>query len=100
MIAPSNAGAAPARPDRPGLVNVSRLRSRAAAPRASRRVAPPHHPENAMTDIDPHELVSRYVAVWNQADAELRRKAIHDLWPRTAATSSSHRRRCGRPPQG
>src|SRR5262245_59788311 len=70
----------PARPDRPGLVNVSRLRSRAAAPRASRRPAPPHHPENAMTDIDPHELVSRYVAVWNQADAELRRKAIHDLW--------------------
>src|SRR5215472_537393 len=42
--------------------------------------ATPHHPENAMTDIDPHELVSRYVAVWNQADAELRRKAIHDLW--------------------
>src|SRR5215472_1805308 len=60
-----------ARPDRPGLVNVSRLRSRAAAPRASRRAAPPHHPENAMTDIDPHELVGRYVAVWNQAAAGL-----------------------------
>ena len=33
-----------------------------------------------MTNIDPYELVSRYVAVWNQPDAELRRKAIHDLW--------------------
>ena len=30
--------------------------------------------------IDPHDLVRRYVAVWNQPDAELRRKAIHDLW--------------------
>ncbi len=33
-----------------------------------------------MTDINPRELVGRYVAVWNEPDAELRRKAIHDLW--------------------
>ncbi len=33
-----------------------------------------------MTNIDPRELVSRYVAVWNEPDLEQRRKAIHDLW--------------------
>ncbi len=33
-----------------------------------------------MIDINPRELVGRYVAVWNEPDAELRRKAIHDLW--------------------
>ena len=33
-----------------------------------------------MTTIDALELVRRYVAVWNEPDAELRRKAIHDLW--------------------
>ncbi len=33
-----------------------------------------------MTDINPRDLVGRYVAVWNEPDAELRRKAIHDLW--------------------
>jgi len=36
--------------------------------------------ETPMTDINPRELVGRYVAVWNEPDAELRRKAIHDLW--------------------
>jgi len=38
-----------------------------------------------MTNIDPQELVSRYVAVWNQPDAELRRRAIHDLWTEDGA---------------
>jgi len=36
--------------------------------------------ETPMIDINPRELVGRYVAVWNEPDAELRRKAIHDLW--------------------
>jgi hypothetical protein len=30
--------------------------------------------------IDPKELVDRYVAVWNDPDAERRRKAIAQLW--------------------
>jgi hypothetical protein len=33
-----------------------------------------------MTDVDPRELVRRYVAVWQEPDAELRRKAIAGLW--------------------
>jgi hypothetical protein len=40
---------------------------------------------DAMTTIDPRELVRRYVAVWNEPDAELRRKAIHDLWAEDGA---------------
>jgi hypothetical protein len=39
----------------------------------------------AMTNIDPRELVARYVAVWNEPDAGLRRKAIHDLWTEDGA---------------
>jgi hypothetical protein len=39
----------------------------------------------AMTDIDPRELVGRYVAVWNEPDPELRRKAIHELWAKDGA---------------
>jgi len=38
-----------------------------------------------MSTIDPHELASRYVAVWNQPDAQLRRTAIHDLWAEDGA---------------
>lgn len=38
-----------------------------------------------MTNIDPQELVNRYVAVWHEPDAELRRKAIHDLWAEDGA---------------
>ena len=38
-----------------------------------------------MTTIDPRELVDRYVAVWNEPDAELRRKAIHELWTQDGA---------------
>jgi hypothetical protein len=30
--------------------------------------------------IDPRELVDRYVAVWNEPDAERRRKAIAEPW--------------------
>jgi hypothetical protein len=33
-----------------------------------------------MTDIDPGKLTDRYVAVWNEPDAALRRKAIRELW--------------------
>ncbi len=33
-----------------------------------------------MTNIDARELVGRYVAVWNEPDAALRRKAIQELW--------------------
>ena len=38
-----------------------------------------------MTPIDPQELASRYVAIWNQPDAELRHKAIQNLWSDDAA---------------
>lgn len=38
-----------------------------------------------MTDLDPRELVRRYVAVWLEPDAELRRKAIGDLWAEDGA---------------
>ncbi|WP_440072351.1 hypothetical protein [Streptosporangium sp. OZ121] len=30
--------------------------------------------------IDVEDLVGRYVAVWNEPDAELRRKAVAELW--------------------
>ncbi|WNV85955.1 hypothetical protein [Umezawaea sp. Da 62-37] len=33
-----------------------------------------------MTDIDPKALTDRYVAVWNEPDAALRRAAVHGLW--------------------
>jgi len=33
-----------------------------------------------MTDVDPGDLVRRYVAVWQEPDAGLRRQAIADLW--------------------
>ena len=38
-----------------------------------------------MTTIDPRELVDRYVAVWNEPDAGLRRQAIHELWTEDGA---------------
>jgi hypothetical protein len=38
-----------------------------------------------MTAIDPRDLVRRYVAVWHEPDAELRRKAVHDLWAEDGA---------------
>ncbi|NEC66618.1 hypothetical protein [Streptomyces sp. SID9727] len=33
-----------------------------------------------MTAIDIHELTDRYVAVWNEPDAERRRAAVRALW--------------------
>jgi hypothetical protein len=33
-----------------------------------------------MTKIDPDELVSRYVAVWAEPDADRRRAAVQELW--------------------
>jgi len=38
-----------------------------------------------MTNIDLRELVSRYVAVWTEPDAERRRKAIKELWAEDGA---------------
>ena len=38
-----------------------------------------------MTAIDPGDLVRRYVAVWQEPDAELRRKAVHELWAEDGA---------------
>jgi hypothetical protein len=38
-----------------------------------------------VTDIDARELVRRYVAVWTEPDAELRRKAIQGLWAEDGA---------------
>src|SRR6266702_2491969 len=54
-------------------------------PHAKLRATQHTIPWRAMTNIDPQELVSRYVAVWNQPDAELRRRAIHDLWAEDGA---------------
>jgi hypothetical protein len=41
----------------------------------------------AMTDIDidVRELAGRYVAVWNEPDAGLRRAAIRELWAEDGA---------------
>ncbi|MEU9202185.1 hypothetical protein [Streptomyces sp. NPDC048332] len=33
-----------------------------------------------MADIDIHHLTDRYVAVWNEPDAERRRVAVRELW--------------------
>ncbi|WP_406421677.1 hypothetical protein [Streptomyces sp. NBC_00842] len=33
-----------------------------------------------MADIDIHNLTDRYIAVWNEPDAERRRAAIRELW--------------------
>jgi hypothetical protein len=38
-----------------------------------------------MTDVSPRELAGRYVAVWTEPDAELRRKAIQELWAEDGA---------------
>jgi hypothetical protein len=38
-----------------------------------------------MTAIVPGDLVRRYVAVWHEPDAELRRKAVRDLWAEDGA---------------
>jgi hypothetical protein len=38
-----------------------------------------------MSDMSPRELASRYVAVWTEPDAELRRKAIQELWAKDGA---------------
>ncbi|HEY9439486.1 MAG TPA: hypothetical protein VIS29_12700 [Streptomyces sp.] len=33
-----------------------------------------------MTDIHAQELAGRYIALWNESDAGLRRKAIEEVW--------------------
>ncbi len=38
-----------------------------------------------MREMSARELVSRYVAVWTEPDAELRRKAIQELWAEDGA---------------
>ncbi|GHF50712.1 hypothetical protein FHX82_003925 [Amycolatopsis bartoniae] len=37
-----------------------------------------------MADIDPQELTDRYVAVWNEPDADMRRHTIRELWAKGA----------------
>ncbi len=37
-----------------------------------------------MGDIDPQELTDRYVAVWNEPDADVRRHTIRELWAKDA----------------
>ena len=37
------------------------------------------------TTVEDEKLVRRYVAVWHESDAELRRKAVHDLWAEDGA---------------
>jgi hypothetical protein len=37
-----------------------------------------------MADIDLQALTDRYVAVWNEPDAEVRRNAIRELWSEDA----------------
>jgi hypothetical protein len=38
-----------------------------------------------MTDTDPRKLADRYIALWTEPDAELRRKAIQRLWAEDGA---------------
>lgn len=38
-----------------------------------------------MTDIDPQELAVRYIALWSEPDAGLRRKAVEQLWAEDGA---------------
>ena len=38
-----------------------------------------------MPDIDPQDLADRYIAIWVEPDAELRRKAIQELWAEDGA---------------
>ena len=38
-----------------------------------------------MTDINPQDLAGRYIALWNEPDAALRRKAIQVLWAEDGA---------------
>jgi hypothetical protein len=38
-----------------------------------------------MTNVDPQDLADRYVAVWQEPDAERRRKSIHELWAEDGA---------------
>ena len=53
-----------------------------------------------MTNIDPRQLVSRYVAVWNEPDAELRRKAIHQPWTKDGAHIVKPPQEIRKPPLG
>ncbi len=38
-----------------------------------------------MTDDDPRDLVRRYVAMWNEPDAEVRRRGVRELWAEDGA---------------
>ena len=38
-----------------------------------------------MTNINPQDLADRYIALWTEPDAELRRKAIRYLWAEDGA---------------
>lgn len=38
-----------------------------------------------MTNINPHDIADRYIALWTEPDAALRRKAIQLLWAEDGA---------------
>ena len=47
-----------------------------------------------MTDTQPFAvLAEQYLALWNEPDADRRRRMIAELWRRTGGTSSSRPRR-------
>jgi hypothetical protein len=51
-----------------------------------------------MATIDPQELAGRYVAVWNEPDAKLRREAIRGLWAEDGTHILQPPSRSSRPP--
>src|SRR6266498_3288402 len=69
-------------------------------PPASSRMARRYQPYGeAMTNINPQDLADRYIALWTEPDAALRRKAIQHLWRGTAPMSFSRPWRSGRLPR-
>lgn len=48
-------------------------------------------------DMGIHQLTDRYVAVWNEPDAERRRAAIRELWSADAVHMLQPPRSCCRP---
>jgi hypothetical protein len=54
---------------------------------------------HALVDISSRSaaaLAETYVALWNEPDADRRRRTIAELWAETEGTSSSRRRRSAR----
>ncbi|WRZ89190.1 hypothetical protein OHB54_08950 [Streptomyces sp. NBC_01007] len=38
-----------------------------------------------MSAIDAQDLIERYIGVWNEPDAEIRRTRVHELWAKDGA---------------